>query len=89
MLAYPASYLIWSRCFACKSGDLWSFYQPPYGLMSMDLVEHYSSSGLTPEEGWKRQESVPGLLFCPLIWVDDTLTGRAYLPTFRGIVDFN
>jgi hypothetical protein len=86
-ILYLASYFVWTRCFT-SGGHLWSFFRPPAGLMSVDLPERYRPFGATPWEGWQRVESIPGTLFYPCILVDDWLTGKTYLPTYRGMVCF-
>jgi len=89
VLVYATSYLVWSRCYSWGGERIWSFYQPPAGLMSIDLPERYRAPGLTPWEGWKRQERIPGLIFWPCIRIDEAVTGRIYLPTYEGVVCFN
>jgi hypothetical protein len=87
LVLYLTSYLVWSRCFACRA-PLWSFFQPPAGLMSMDLPDRYRPFGATPWEGWDRVESIPGTFYSPCILVDDWLTGNTYLPTCGKMVAF-
>jgi hypothetical protein len=86
---YIASYLVWSRSFAWGGNRLWSFFPPPAGLVSFELKDRYRWFGQTPWEGWKHVESIPGTLFRPCIVVDECLSGRTYLPTYRSIVCFN
>jgi hypothetical protein len=57
--------------------------------MSIDLPDRYRCFGDTPWKGRQRVESIPGTFFRPSILVDDGLTGNAYLPTYRGVVNFN
>jgi hypothetical protein len=86
---YFASYLVCSRCFAWRGNRLWSFFPPPAGLVTFELKARYRAFGSTPWEGWQHVESIPGIFFRPCIRIDDTLTGRTYLPTYTGIVCFN
>ena len=88
-LLYVGTYLTWSRLAAWRSGDLWCFYQPPYGLVSLDLINRYQSTGTTAEQGWEQRERLPGTLFRPCICIDEVFTGQRYLPTYDGVVCFN
>jgi hypothetical protein len=76
---YVGSYLVWSRCFSWGGDHLWAFFQPPGGLMSFDLVDRYNAFGATPDEGWKRLESIPGTVYYPCTLLDEQLTGRVYI----------
>jgi hypothetical protein len=84
LFAYESTYVVWSRCFAWSSGRLWCFYDPPKGLVSLDVQARYYSPELSPDEVWEQKESLPGLLFCPCISLDEALTGRIYVPTHKG-----
>ena len=89
LLCYVASYAAWSRSAAWRSGKHWAFYTPPRGLINLDVVAQYRSPGLTLEEGWRKQERFPGLLYRPCILIDDALTGNRYLPMNTAAVCFN
>jgi hypothetical protein len=89
LLVYCATYLVWSRCLAWRSGTLWCFYPPPKGLTSVNLTVLYYSPRMSPEEVWERQESLPRMFFRPCIVVDELLTGRMYLPTYEGAISWN
>lgn len=89
LLLYLTSYFVWSRCFAWGGGRLWSFSQPPAGLIGLDVAARYRLFGDTAWEGWERVESIPGTFFSPCILVDQWLTGRTYLPSYQGAVCFN
>jgi hypothetical protein len=89
LVLYAGSYALWSRCWAWRSGRLWSFYQPPAGLVSFELKARYRSPGVTPWEGWQSWEGYPAALFRPFIWVDEALNGSRYLPEYEGAVCFN
>jgi hypothetical protein len=86
---YLASYLAWSRCFGWSGGRLWSFFPPPGGLVNLNLRAQYSLFVKGPWEGWMCVEPIPGTAYLPCIVVEAHLSGRIYLPTYRGTVCLN
>ena len=88
LLLYLAAYLVWTREFAWRSGDVWSFYPPPAGLMNL-TTHRYRLYGRTRWEGWQRLEKIPATVFRPCLWADETLTGRTYLPHCERSLCFN
>lgn len=89
LLLYIGAYALCSRVLAESPGDLWSFFEAPAGLHSLERMQRYRYPGLTLWEGWQRWERVPSTLFRPCIVVDEHFTGKRYLLTHTGTVCFN
>jgi uncharacterized protein (DUF433 family) len=91
-IVYFGTFLVLSRWPDSGYGPgsrLWSFYRPPMGLVSLELLDKYRQYGRSPLEGWKRLEQLPASIFRPCIWLEELLTNRRYLPTYKGVVCFN
>lgn len=94
LLIYVLAYTVRSRNFVtvgnCVSvGEnsspvvLWSFYDPPFGLHTLDL----SRSGVDREQERRRKERLTGWFFRPCIIVGEMIfPRRRYLLTFDGMV---
>lgn len=73
---------------------LWSFYQPPVGLVptkvAVSAAMHNAGSSrpgeLSPWDEWQKKEKLIERFFFPCIWLDRLITGRQYWPSSnRGI----
>ncbi len=90
---YVAVFLSWSRSqtwITTGPTPLWSFYNPPAGLLDLDDVRrHYTVPGRDRMHVWRERERIPGLIFRPCILVDELLTNRRYYPLSHTLVCFN
>jgi hypothetical protein len=76
---------------------MWSFYPVPGGLMSTEtairIYQHETGTAALgdpdPRDEWRRRERRLELIFYPCIWLDHKISGREYLPRFRGSVCFS